>query len=238
MAVVGRPTTSSTSSSSSEHGQSTSAAEMADQHGQLHAQATATLAHALEARLSAQSPVYGFVPVAAFGPTQPSQDTQNRGQSSQAGGNSEAIPGATVSPSLLDLQQAHLGQYIEGLQRQLQSALQLQRQLSSIPQEIDPSAVGHQDPPQPQAHTEQQSSVSDPDNLKAKGKSPISFEDDRPSSSGDGGLAQLLGSKVPPGGFGSSPVKVESLISHMNNQADESPDEVTEEEVQRQGEPQ
>ncbi|CAK9210317.1 unnamed protein product [Sphagnum jensenii] len=237
-AEVGRPTTSSTSSSSSEHGQSTSAAEMAEQHGQLHAQATATLAHALEARLSAQSPVYGFVPVAAFGPTQPSQDTQNRGQSSQAGGNSEAIPGARVYPSLLDLQQAHLGQYIEGLQRQLQSALQLQRQLSSIPQEIDPSAVGHQDPPQPQAHTEQQSSVSDPDNLNAKGKSPISFEDDRPSSSGDGGLAQLLGSKVPPGGLGSSPVTVDSLMSHMNNQADENPDEVTEEEVQRQGEPQ
>jgi hypothetical protein len=108
--------------------------------------------------------------------------------------------------------------------------------LSSIPQEIDPSAVGHQDPPQ--AHTEQQSSVSDPDNLKAKGKSPISFEDDRPSSSGDGGLAQLLGSKVSPGGLGSSPVKVDSLISHMNNQTDQSPDEVTEEEVQRQGEPQ
>jgi hypothetical protein len=124
----------------------------------------------------------------------------------------------------------------QGLQRQLQSALQLQRQLSSIPQEIDPSAVGHQDPPQ--AHTEQQSSVSDPDNLKAKGKSPISFEDERPSSSGDGGLAQLLGSKVSPGGLGSSPVKVDSLISHMNNQADQSPDEVTEEEVQRQGEPQ
>jgi len=115
MAVVGRPTTSSTSSSASEHGQSTSAAEMAEQHGHLHAQATATLAHALEARLSAQSPVYGFVPVAAFGPTQPSQDTENRGQSSQAGGNSEAIPGATVYPSLLELQQAHLGQYIEVL---------------------------------------------------------------------------------------------------------------------------
>lgn len=117
-----------------------------------------------------QMPAYGCIPLAGFilqQQTQGAQVTSTYGDSErQTGPNTRN----TTPPSVLQIQLSQIEQYIEVMQKQLQSAIQLQRQLRSMNTETHVTTASGSS----QEGSIENLSAPTRDRLDTKGKSPIS----------------------------------------------------------------
>lgn len=119
-AMVGAPPTSGSSSSETDNQQAgPSASNMFSQSPtsqvQMNQYAKAYAQMFSASRQCSQFPMYAYVPVAGYAPPRKSKDTQESGVASVSDNQTEQAPRISTPPSLLQIQQKQLQQYIEVL---------------------------------------------------------------------------------------------------------------------------
>jgi hypothetical protein len=119
-AMVGTPPTSGSSSSETDNQQAGSSAsntvpQSPTSQVQMNQYAKAYAQMFSASRQYSQFPMFGYIPVAGYAPPRRTKDTQESGVASELDNQTEQAPRTSTPPSLLQMQQKQLQQYIEVL---------------------------------------------------------------------------------------------------------------------------